>query len=312
MKKYVIIAGCSYAFREPENLLPVKFDRFGDKNEYDDIEFIYIGASSASNEFIVESITITIDSLFDIGILPQNIFVINNFTQIGRPFVKLPNEYHKMANDIISTYSNDNRYLTKQHTNPFYYSVQSLIKIKNQIYSFLISDKNLSGPIKDWYDHYNNVRFTLKTINEYFESYLNSIVILQSFLKKYDIKHISFLMNNTFDGWDNEFKHLYNNHTTFTLPSTKGTKHISNISDYTKVLWDCIDLNSFVFHQTKENKYGGIDEYMLDKYPNKKYLQNPEREELIFGNHPNAFIYKKFAEDYIVDNFINWYNETYN
>jgi hypothetical protein len=132
---------------------------------------------------------------------------------------------------------------------------------------------------------------------------------MQSFLKKHNICNISFLMNNVFDGWDDEFRHVYNGHTELSLPNTKGTKHISQISDYTKVLWDCIDLNSFIFHQTEGNKYGGIDEYMLDRYPNRKYFQNPEKLDLIFGNHPDGQIYHNFTDEYMVDKLKNWANE---
>ena len=54
---------------------------------------------------------------------------------------------------------------------------------------------------------------------------------MQSFLKKHNISNISFLMNNVFDGWDNEFRHVYNGHSELSLPNTIGTKHISQISD---------------------------------------------------------------------------------
>jgi hypothetical protein len=148
-----------------------------------------------------------------------------------------------------------------------------------------------------------------RIVEQYFEIYLQSIVVMQSFLKKHNIFNISFLMNNVFDGWDAEFRHVYNGHSELSLPNTIGTKHISQISDYTKVLWDCIDLDSFIFHQTEGNKYGGIDEFMLDKYPDRKYFQNPEKLDFIFGNHPDGQIYHNFTDEYMVDKLKNWANE---
>ena len=304
MKKYIIIGGCSYAYKDPgKYLLPLRISENGHELDYDDVEFLMLGASSASNEFITEAIIIAVSSLLENGVLPKDILVINNFTQIGRTSVKLPIEYYEIANDILKF---DNFDIREYTYSPIQFT-QSLVKVKNQIYSFLISDRNLKGSIKDWYDYQSSIIYTKKTIQEHFESYLSSIVTLQSFVKKNNIKTISFLMNNVFDGWDSDYNHIYNNHKEFNLPSTKGTKHISEISDYTKALWDCIDLDMFVFHTTNENKYGGIDEYLLDKFPDKKYFLDPSIKNFYFGNHPTGKIYYEFAKEYMINQINDWF-----
>ena len=48
------------------------------------------------------------------------------------------------------------------------------------------------------------------------------------------------------------------------------------------------------------------------KPADKKYVQSPEREDLIFGNHPNEVIYEKFTYDYMIDKLKNWINEIHN
>ena len=297
MKKYIIISGCSYTYRDPTYLVSL-LKPF-------DIRLINIGASSAGNEYISESTIIAVKSLLEVGVLPKDILVINNFTQIFRPVVKLPYEYHKKAEPLFHNDDCDKR----EYRNISYASTESLLKFQNQIYSFLISNKNLTHEIKDWYSYQSQVYRVKRIVEQYFEIYLQTIVVMQSFLKKHNICNISFLMNNVFDGWDNEFRHVYNGHSELSLPNTIGTKHISQISDYTKVLWDSIDLDSFIFHQTEGNKYGGIDEYMLDKYPDRKYFQNPEKLDLIFGNHPDGKIYHNFTDEYMADKLKNWVNE---
>jgi hypothetical protein len=312
MKKYIILGGCSYTYRAQSYLEGLLNKLSGKKNtplDRCDIKIIHIGGSSASNEFITQTITTTIQSLLDNKVNPKDILVINNFTQIGRQFAKLPYEYHSLADEILMKDVGQRRYIHEPDITDYYHFSPSLIRFKNEIYSFFISNHNLNGFVKDWYNYENGIRHIKKNIIEHFESYLSSIVILQSFVKKHNIETISFLMNNVFDGWGDNFEHVYNKHTEFNLPSTKGTKHISEINDYTKILWDCIDLDMFVFHSTEENKYGGIDEYMLDKYPDKEYVQSPEREDLIFGNHPTEIIYEKFTHDYMVDKLKNWINE---
>jgi hypothetical protein len=305
MKKYIILSGCSYSYKWD---LPILLkELIANKKLLDIFEFelIQIGASSAGNEYISESTIIVSKCLLDSGVLPKDILVINNFTQIGRPVVKLPHEYHKKVEHLFNDDNCDKRIFG----NIIYASSASLLKLQNEVYSFLITNHNLSDDVKDWFNYQSKIYRVNRIVEQYFERYLESIIIMQSFLKKHNILNISFLMNNVFDGWDNKFGHVYNGHTELNIPSTTGTKHISEITDYTKVLWDCIDLNSFIFHQTNENKYGGIDEYMLDRYPDRNYFQNPERLDLIFGNHPSGFIYKKFTEEYMLEKLNKWVNE---
>ena len=82
MKKYIIISGCSYTYRDPTHLVSL-LKPF-------DIRLINIGASSAGNEYISESTIIAVKSLLEVGVLPKDIMVINNFTQIFRPVAKMP------------------------------------------------------------------------------------------------------------------------------------------------------------------------------------------------------------------------------
>jgi hypothetical protein len=311
MKKYVIITGCSYAYKSESYLKLLLQNLFNKKNKlldgFIDVKIINIGASSAGNEFICESSIIAVKKFLNDGVNPKDILVLNNYTQIFRPVVKLPYEYHIKVEPIFAN-SADKR----SFENIKYISTPSLLKFQNQVYSFLISKEKLSHEVKDWYEYQSDTYRVKRIVEQYFEKYLESIVIMQSFLKKHNISNISFLMNNVFDGWTDKLSHVYTNNTKFSLPSTKDTKHISEISDYTNVLWDCIDLESFVFHQTEENKYGGIDEYMLDKFPDIKYLQDKVTKGFHFGNHPNDIIYKNFTDEYMVDKLSKWINEIHN
>jgi hypothetical protein len=300
MKRYIILAGCSYTYRAINYLSQL----LGNTN----IEIINIGANSAGNQFISESIMISVNALLKQGVLSKDIYVINNFTQIFRPVVKLPIEYHIKVQPLFADNNSDIRNVG----NVTYKSCLSLIQIENQIYSFLVSKDGLTHEVKDWYNYQSDIYRVKRIVEQYFEIYLESIVLMQSFLKKHNIGNISFLMNNVFDGWQDEFTHIYTKNKDFSLPSTKGTKHISELSDYTKVLWDCIDLDSFVFHKTEENKYGGIDEYMLDKFPDAKYLNDKIIKGFYFGNHPNEVIYRNFTNEYMLDKLKIWNNEIHN
>lgn len=311
MKIYLIIAGCSYAYKDTSHLNTlfknIISERIGKNYIENVVEFVNVAVNSAGNEYIAESVMISVKSLLEVGVPYENIIVINNFTQIFRPVVKLPIEYHKKVLPIFANCTDKRIYYNIE-----LFANQDFIKLKNQIYSFLINGNDLKHEVKDWFFIQQNTFRIKKIVEQYFETYLYNIVIMQTFLKKYNIKNISFLMNNVFDGWDTNYSHVYNKNTEFKLPSTLGTKHISEISDYTKVLWDCIDLDLFVFHKTETNKWGGIDEFMIDKFPDKKYLQDKVTENFYFGNHPDGFIYHRFTDAYMVDTLKKWINEIYN
>jgi hypothetical protein len=310
MKIYLIIAGCSYGYRDPTYLI-TKIKEFAlEKKENiingHSIEIVNLAVNSAGNEYITQSVMISVKSLIDAGVSAKNIIVINNFTQIFRPVVKLPIEYHKKVYPLFAQ-SSDIRKFSNIELN----CITEFVKLQNEIYSFLITSDNLTHEVKDWFNIQQNTFRIKRIVEQYFEVYLYNIVIMQTFLKTHNVKNISFLMNNVFDGWDDEYSHIYNKNTEFKLPSTNGTKHISEISDYTKALWDCIDLNSFSFHRTKDNMWGGIDEFMLDKFPDVKYMQDKVRNNFYFGNHPNGFIYHQFTELYFLDKLKIWIDEIY-
>lgn len=303
-KKYLIFSGCSYTFRSPWSIT----QQFFEPRVQGQFEILDLRASGAGNEFIVEMTTMIVDHLLSLGTPPENIIVINNFTQIYRPVVKLPVEYYPSANKLFEKYEE----ILLDFKSFKYSSIRSLLKVKNQIYTFLISDDYLEGDLKKWITYQiENPNYT-QIAHQYFENYLSNIVLLQTYLDKKNVKNISFLMNNVFEGWFDDLSHLYSKKRGPFVPNLEGTKHISEISDYTKILWDSINLDNFVFHQTQGNKFGGIDEYMIEKFNDKKYIQDEIVDNFYFGNHPLHDVYISFAKEYMFDEILNWYNNTKN
>jgi hypothetical protein len=179
-KIYLIIAGCSYAYKG-YGFITNTVSKYPH-------EIINIGASSAGNKFISESVIITLKSLLDSGVSAKNIFVIINFTQIGRPIVKLPYEYHKKVEHLFNDDNCDKRIFG----NIIYASSASLLKLQNEVYSFLITNHNLSDDVKDWFNYQSKIYRVNRIVEQYFERYLESIIIMQSFLKKHNKYYFSF------------------------------------------------------------------------------------------------------------------------
>lgn len=284
-KKHLIIAGCSYYWKVNKELYPDNIpEAFLKEYQIHDI-----GLSSSSIEYIKESIIHTIGELLSNGIKASDIYLLSNLTNIGRFFIKYP---ENIINNLSDYYKKTNR-IGK-------YVTSSLILTYTNDYK--------PNEVKVWerrvISNIENSRLPIQN----FEIYLENVVILQSFLKTNNISHTLFLMNNIFEGWSEDFNHVYSNLKGPVVPDLSKNLHIKDMSEYCKYLWDLIDLDSFVFHKTIGNNYGGIDEYAIDKFKDNEslYFSNPKKNDYWYGNHPNAIVYSNFSNDYkISDKIIN-------
>lgn len=279
--RHLIIAGCSYHWKYDEkNLTSIESLIFNKKCTY----VHHPGISGISIEYIKESIIHKIGELLNKGVASSDIYLLSNLTQIGRHFVKYPD--YLLPN------------LSDEYKNRF--------KIGDYVSSALHqTEKSTTNWERKQISNINDSRLPIQN----FEIYLESIVILQTFLKKHNISNTLFMMNNVFEGWDTNFKHTYSSWVKPTVPDLSKTLHIKDMSDYCKYLWGIIDLNDFVFHKTPGNNYGGIDEYALDVFKGDKslyYENNFEITNMWYGQHPNNIIYSSFSDSYnVIDKIIH-------
>lgn len=277
-KKHLILGGCSYHWKNnptefPNHNLPI-FD-----NRYN---IHWTGISSVSIEYIKESIIHKIGELLNKGVDASEIYVLSNLTQIGRKFVKYP-DY--LLSDLSNEYKN--RYKIGKHV------ITPLIHM----------EKNVVEWEKEQISNINNSRLPIQN----FEIYLENIVILQSFLKTHKIANTLFMMSNIFEGWYDDFRHVYSSTIGPNVPDLSNTLHIKDMSDYCNYLWSVIDLDDFIFHKTPGNNYGGIDEYSIDKFKGNEllYNENPiQRGNLWYGLHPNVIVYHSFSSTYGINDKI--------
>ena len=276
--KYIINTGCSYGvmFRSMKEFT---------KGNDTDFKVIDLHCDSFGAEYQKRSVLYTVSKLLWDGVLPDNIFVIIEWSQPNRLFTEIPNELCKdILNDsdnIEGTFILDNKFNLKEKTNQLIGKWKSLnVIIGNKVYTNPDVDDLTYFENKEieWYlsEYKNNCHISHKPIDRY-EHYLQCIVDTQSFLTSLNIEHISFLMNDTFTD-------------------------LKSKSDYLKNIWNCVDLTKFVFH----NRFGGIDEFAMEKFGNISYLSGanewdipPDGNMMEFGNHPHDSVYIDFFEQYI-------------
>ena len=174
-------------------------------------------------------------------------------------------------------------------------------------------DKNLHFYIKEFI---KNSPINNKPIDR-LENYLTNILDLQSFLKSNNIQYSFFLMNNSFEGYYNNFSNFSYTEDTrnivqqekIILPNLSEYNHIKDFSDYMNKIWNLIDLSNFNFYQTENFNFGGIDEYSMEKFGHESYFAGanpwdiPEDGSYVtsFGAHPHESVYVNFFIDYIYE-----------
>lgn len=314
--KYIINTGCSYG---------VMFRSFKEFTKGSDNRFriIDLHCDSHGAEYQKRSVIYTISKLKEY-IDPKDIYVICEWSQPNRLFTELPKEF---CEDIIrdkphleKTFVLDNTFNRIEENFPIelIYKYKSLSVIfDDRVYS------NIEHADLDSFEnkniHYYIDRFQKNTPISYkpidrIEQYLTNILDLQNFLKSLGIDYTFFLMNNTFEGWDDNFLHIYGDdklnkfltRDTIEIPNIKHLRHIKNFSSYTKQIWDLIDLSGFVFYKTNHFNHGGIDEFVMEIFGHQAYMSAanpwdipPEGYVTSFGAHPHDSSYVTFFQQYI-------------
>lgn len=318
--KYIVNTGCSYGvmFRS--------MFRFT-KGSGVDFKIIDLHADSHGSEYQKRSVILTVNELLKKGVDPTNIYVITEWSQPNRLFIELP---HEFTQEILKdkNYSEPNFVLDKSFKKiensefEFIHKYKSLnIIINDRIYANIehsdldsFDNKNLKFYIKEFI---KNCPISYKPIDR-LEHYLTNILDLQSFLKSKGINYTFFLMNNTFEGYYDNFANFSYTEDTrnivqkekIKLPNLATYNHIKDFSWYLNNIWESIDKNDFVFYKTENFEHGGIDEYSMEIFGHEAYTAGANSWDIpddgyctSFGAHPHDSVYVSFFEQYIYPRF---------
>ena len=318
--KYIINTGCSYG------VMFMSFKEFtkGNKNNF---RIIDLHCDSTGAEYAKRSVIYTVSKLIESGVDPKDMYVITEWSQPNRLHIELPQEFCDEFiggdDDVLErTFVLDNTFnrIENQYPIKFVDKYKSLITVfDDRAYANIehsdldsFTDKNLHYYIKEFI---KNTPISYKPIDR-LENYLTNILELQSFLKSFGINYSFFLMNNSFEGYYDNFSNFsYTEETRddvqqdiIKLPNLKDFNHIKDFSDYLQKTWNLIDLNNFHFYQTDNFKFGGIDEYSMEKFGHVSYTAGANPWDIpeegyctSFGAHPHESVYVNFFIDYIYD-----------
>jgi len=313
---YIINTGCSYGvlFRSMKEFTQSEGD----------FKIIDLHCDSFGADFQKRTILYTIQHLFSIGVKPENISVICEWSQPNRLFVEIPQEFsdHILKTDddsegafILNSkfeLESENKDLLRKFRS-IYAVIGDRAYLNPDVDNF---DELLSKPLKRFFERFKENMFISNKPIDRFESYLTNILDLQSFLKSHGIDYVFFLMNNVFEGYEisKGGHHIYTenyldkflNQQEIVLPDLHRFDNITDFSSYLQSIWKLIDFDKFVFYKTDRFEYGGIDEYSMEKFGHISYTAGANPWDLVedgyvtyFGAHPHDSIYINFFEEYI-------------
>jgi hypothetical protein len=313
--KYIVNTGCSYGvmFRSMKEFT---------KGNDTDFQVIDLHCDSHGAEYQKRSITYTISKLFQKGVSPKDIYVIVEWSQPNRLFIELPKEFcgeiENDKNHLEGTFILNNKFERVDDSLEYVGKYKSLnVVFDDRVYANIehsdldsFENKNIQFYIKEFIQ---NTPISNKPIDR-IEQYLTNIVDLQNFLKSNQIQYSFFLMNNSFEGYYENFLHKYGTEDinkyvqtdTISLPDLSNFYHIKDFSNYLTHMWNLLDLSNFCFYKTDKFNYGGIDEYSLEKFGHISYTAGANLWDIpedgyctSFGAHPHDSIYIDFFNEYI-------------
>lgn len=322
--KYIVASGCSYATTLSSlevKQLDVKLDTS------DNLIFIEVGCASQGSDWAYDSIIYTMETLFKLGVNPQNIYCFVEWTQIERITINQPVYSHQLLNNNIAKEKKDRHFYIKGNNNELIQQLYDSLNIKclQDVHNIMSIDglfyiNPLHTDINDIlklndidFEFYFNVglEYELRIPFEVrVKKYLDNILNLQRYLKSNLIDYNFAMMQSQFSAWgvgDNDVvvhKYTLNSNKPMLLNNNKfklntnfkenlnisESDDLVNIFPQFKPLFNQIDLSNWWFYNKGSYRYGGIDEYALEEYGVHGYLSACQDARFESELNPERFI----------------------
>lgn len=267
----------------------------------DKVVFIDVSQASQSSDWISDTTQYTLTQLFNLGIKSENIYVLVEWTQVGRISV---NSFDWMDIDteieiggphhlVYCNFPNQSDTFSVLHTIKEKLNIKETLeysnvgKIENKLYlnplhTAMESDDIFLNNFIEYARKYELTIPTEEKINRYFTNILST----QHFLKLNNIKYNFVFMQGSLIGWKREknniLKHNLENRTNWlhSYDEQKNcldiNKHhktandentfIEKVADFISFKFDMIDFKNIWFHESEKYKRGGIDEWAIEKF----------------------------------------------
>ena len=271
MKKYLVVAGCSYTANSGSWASPEYWD--------ENFKQINLAISGTGNHVISTRVIEEVDNLLNSGVKPRQLDVIIQWTGLYRLDTVVPKR-----DDVPRSIS----------SLPMPYKLK-----KRKSDNIWVTD---ASRIDDsiWRDLYR-----ITSDEQFFISTLENILRTQWYLKSKKIKYLMFT------GWDiftyGKKPNKESNQKEIVISGNQFSDKIYNninndlVTDsytWSSSLWDMIDWDNFWTFENDKVKYGGMLQWIQNTLPKNWYSGRPGKK--IRDFHPSSEAHKKFANTVLI------------
>ena len=277
--KILVTAGCSFSVGTPfieENSYRKTWTNYI-KEKYNFKRYVHTGRPASGNEIIAERVICALQTLLDGGHSTDNLYVGVMWSGIERKdlFVSLretpdyKNIYQKDGNNapLIVKRANDTNVMElgdKKYPTETFSDMSPTMHIdRGYIRSGGLPLKDDWWKEKPQRDYFNLWYDNFYSIEKQFIDTLKSILLVQTFCEKHNIKYFMWVWQNIFSA-DNENGDLPPKTYSATYEKSRKKPLYVEVYEHTsKYLWDSLDFDKFIFFENKDVVYGGLGEYAV-------------------------------------------------
>jgi len=280
--KILITGGCSFS----DGALFIKENSYRQtwpcyiQEKYDFKRYVHMGNPASGNELIAERVIYALQTLLDKGHSPNDLYLGVMWSGIERKelFVS-PVETNRL--NLLRKYSElddsvkregENTLIMSNYSNIFSNTKDVKPNVVNVSNGYLKSG-GLPYP-EDWWkiksqrDYFNLWYDNFYTVEKQFIDTLKSILLVQTFCERHNIKYFMLVWQNIFNARSPLDKDYYyfgdlplNSYRDILQESKFDPRYVDIFNKNSKFLWNAIDFDRFIFYENDKVIYGGLTEY---------------------------------------------------
>jgi len=268
--KILITGGCSfsdgYRSSDSENLYRQTWSPYIQK-KYDFKRYVHMGNPAAGNELIAERVIYALQTLLDKGHSSNDLYLGVMWSGIERKelFVSAQETDKYTELDDSVRREGENTLIMSNRSNIFSNTTSIRPGIENNPNGYLKSGglpyKDDWWKIKSQRDYFNLWYDNFYTLEKQFIDTLKSILLVQTFCERHNIKYFMSVWQNIFNARNPQGDLPPKSYGDDCVESRLKPKFVDIFNKNSQFLWNAIDFDRFIFYESDKVIYGGLTEY---------------------------------------------------
>ena len=263
-KRILITSGCSFS-TFGQNYRQSWINHIQEK--YDFKRYVHMGNPAAGNELIAERVIYALQTLLDKGHSSNDLYLGVMWSGIERKelFVSAQETDKYTELDDSVRREGENTLIMSNRSNIFSNTTSIRPGIENNPNGYLKSGglpyKDDWWKIKSQRDYFNLWYDNFYTLEKQFIDTLKSILLVQTFCERHNIKYFMSVWQNIFNARNPQGDLPPKSYGDDCVESRLKPKFVDIFNKNSQFLWNAIDFDRFIFYESDKVIYGGLTEY---------------------------------------------------